>query len=76
MSMPLHLGSDDAVLRNVPLNAMVHQDNMRRDDVDPSNNASDPCSGKLSKCMQFSARSVIGPKCIYNIAIMLPISAV
>ena len=30
MSMPLHLRSDDAVLRNVPLNAMVHQDNMRR----------------------------------------------
>lgn len=46
--MPLHLGSgrfDDAVLRNAMLNAMFHQDNMRRDAPDPSN----PCSRKLSK---------------------------
>jgi hypothetical protein len=70
MSMPLRLGSDDVVLRNVPVTAMFHQDNMRRDDRDPSNSASDAYSGKLSKWMQLWARSVIRPKCVYKTAIM------
>jgi hypothetical protein len=50
--MPLHLGSGrfgDAVLRKATLNAMFHKDNMRRDVPDPSSNASNPCSRKLSK---------------------------
>jgi hypothetical protein len=62
--MPLHLGSDDIVLRHVPLNAMFHQDNMRRDDHAPSSSASDPCAAQISKWMQLYARSVIRPKCV------------